>query len=680
MLNFKKIVSLLLAIATLAIVAMPVMAATTEVNIPVTATVTDKSGSSLSTSKTYTNIMPGDVITVTASCMDERSVRWSSDAEHAASRGLKVNSKGMAILAYMWDSTDVSNAVISDDPTSVRITVPNFDAGTSHTLLVQAVGAIDHYVLDGVTYIATTGWMKFKINIPGGSTTPVDPSSDITADTVLTYNGRVVSTTETLKVKVGDELVLKAVTNGEVRVLGYQWDNLAARGGSLSSYTLPIISDFVAGSTHRLQTQVVTMEGVKSVKKDYTVMVVEDEVTPTPTAKPTAIPEDPDEPEDYDDDDELIIEPWMLEEDGLTGLAVSLRNDSEEDKANKNIYALNEEVIYYVDYKNGGRKTSKTVTLVLNVPETFKVVKSDGGTVSTKKGTITWTFKGLDEDEAGTKTVVLKYTSIGAKKVTCKYVKPLAEIKLDSKVKDTSAVINLIYKDSDTEIKDTHYPYMFGDKDEPTFRPDDGITRGEAALVLTRTLGISTAYDTSKYNYPDLDETYLEARKAIVAATAYGLVQGYPDGTYRPNENISRSEFMTVLANAISEDNGDGFEIKDSSSSIKRYKNSTRAYVLRNSIEDEHWAIDEVTLLTRLNMTPVSDSNRNLRLDDTITRAEVAQLMNFFLFRAPAEVTSKTKSGFIDVAKKHKLFADIIEATRDAHTYYITDDTTEVLD
>ena len=78
-------------------------------------------------------------------------------------------------------------------------------------------------------------------------------------------------------------------------------------------------------------------------------------------------------------------------------------------------------------------------------------------------------------------------------------------------------------------------------------------------------------------------------------------------------------------------------------------------------------------------MTPLSDDEDEIELDEEITRAEVAQLVNFYLLRAPASVTSKTKSGFSDVSKKHDLFADIIEATREEHTYSIDEsDGTEV--
>ena len=76
-------------------------------------------------------------------------------------------------------------------------------------------------------------------------------------------------------------------------------------------------------------------------------------------------------------------------------------------------------------------------------------------------------------------------------------------------------------------------------------------------------------------------------------------------------------------------------------------------------------------------MTDVS-TNRNLRLDDGISRAEVAQLVNFYTFRAPAEVNSRTTTQFSDVNRYHKLFADIVEATRPEHEVKITEDGTEI--
>lgn len=260
---------------------------------------------------------------------------------------------------------------------------------------------------------------------------------------------------------------------------------------------------------------------------------------------------------------------------------------------------------------------------------------------------------------------------------------PVASISKNSKVADKSAVINYIYKDEDTVITDTHEPYMYGDADATTFRPDDTITRAEGALVLTRILLGQSAIDnvTITSVYPDLDQTYLEAQKAIVAATQYNLINGYTDGYYRPNQKMTRAEFMKIIARYIEEYEGvDGLEIKNIEDLVKLYKDPVPRYAVGGTTVNYHWAIEEVTLLTRLNMTSASD-DKNLRLDEGITRAEVAQLVNFFLLRAPAEVSAKTTTEFSDLytgKKRHKLFADIVEATREAHDFTITEDGTEI--
>ncbi len=557
--NLKGKVSLLLAVImiTLTILPMVVSAATVE-ELPVSMIIKDEDGNTLKSGTTYT-FNCGDKIIATASCLDSMSVSWSQNSEYCSLKGFKVNSKGMAILAYLWDNESVSSAKISSDPTKLTVEIPStFKAGSTHTLLFQAVGAADNYTPAGsnTTYTSTTGWVKIKFTI--------------SAENVI-----------------------------------------------------------------------------------------------------------------EDIDDELVIEPWMKESKELEELSVSLRNDSEEnDKSNKNIYALGEEVVYYVDYKNGDSKIKKSVKLVLELPLDVTVVDAFGGVVDGK--TITWTFPdGLEEDECGTKVVVVKYNSLGKAREKSKIVYPVADIYSNSKLIDSSSVINLIFKDEDTEItNDEHYPYMFGDEDSTTFRPNDGITRAEAALVLTRIFGMNTSGVVVRNVYSDLGETYVEAQKAIIAATDAGLVNGYSDKTYRPNENMTRAEFMKIIAANIElvaeDDDIRGLNVKESSEEIKIYKNPVKSYVANGQVVTEHWASPYVTMLARLNMTDLTSKNKDLRLDEEITRAEVAQLVNFYLFRAPAEVSSKTKSGFSDVTKSHKLFADIIEATRDAHTYTLTVEGKEV--
>ena len=75
-----------------------------------------------------------------------------------------------------------------------------------------------------------------------------------------------------------------------------------------------------------------------------------------------------------------------------------------------------------------------------------------------------------------------------------------------------------------------------------TFRPNASITRAEFATLLSRLSGVST---TRSASFSDVSTHW--ARKAIAAVSAEGWVSGYPDGTFRPNANITRAEAMAML-------------------------------------------------------------------------------------------------------------------------------------
>lgn len=536
-------------------------------------------------------------------------------------------------IYFKWDNDSwaVANGVSSY---STRIPT-TFAAGSTHTLYVKA--AYD----DG----KEISQQKYIFKIPVSA-------ADITMN--VKVDSRTMTAGKTYEVEGGEEVVVTAsVTNTSVDYIKYKFgsDSYQYTYSKTARFDVPVEK---VGTTLKLYVEAVSIDGQTTGVKTYNLKFVETS------------------------DGTLDIEPWMEENDELVELAVNLRNDSEvEDKANKNIYELNETITYFVDYKNGtGDDVETEVGLVLELPLAFTVVDADGGKVDTKKKTITWEFpNGLEEDESGTKVVKVKYTALTKSKYDAETVYPSAIITKGSKAKeqDRSTVINLVIIGYAEEIDIEHEPYMFGDENENTFRPDDSISRAEGALVLARIYGLN--YKSTKVTnvFSDLGDTYVEAQKAIIAATKAGLISGYTDGTFRPNAKMTRAEFMKILACMVekqaAEDEIEGLEVKDLENSIKVYDDSTRYYIVDGKKIYSHWALEEVTLLARLNMTPLSEENDEIELDEEITRAEVAQLVNFYLLRAPANVTSKTKSGFDDVSKKHDLFADIIEATRDSHTF-----------
>lgn len=87
-------------------------------------------------------------------------------------------------------------------------------------------------------------------------------------------------------------------------------------------------------------------------------------------------------------------------------------------------------------------------------------------------------------------------------------------------------------------------------KNPETFMPDQNITRGEFAEYITKAIGIHRAGVLDEKKFTDVETTH-ELAYAIELATAYSIINGYPDGTFKPNEKISREEAMVMYARAM---------------------------------------------------------------------------------------------------------------------------------
>ena len=78
------------------------------------------------------------------------------------------------------------------------------------------------------------------------------------------------------------------------------------------------------------------------------------------------------------------------------------------------------------------------------------------------------------------------------------------------------------------------------------FAPGSSITRAEFVTILSRLF----APETAESGFPDVPETHW-AYPAVQTALAKHWVNGYPDGTFRPDNNITRAEAVTAINNAL---------------------------------------------------------------------------------------------------------------------------------
>lgn len=74
-----------------------------------------------------------------------------------------------------------------------------------------------------------------------------------------------------------------------------------------------------------------------------------------------------------------------------------------------------------------------------------------------------------------------------------------------------------------------------------TFRPNAQITRAELATIIARFANLDV--NTKTFN----DITGHWAQKSIELAAGNGWINGYTDGTFRPNNKITRAETFAMI-------------------------------------------------------------------------------------------------------------------------------------
>ncbi len=81
-------------------------------------------------------------------------------------------------------------------------------------------------------------------------------------------------------------------------------------------------------------------------------------------------------------------------------------------------------------------------------------------------------------------------------------------------------------------------------------RPDRNLTRSELAVILVKTLGLS-ASGQETLEFADADEIPSWAYEYVLIAKENGIIHGYDDNTFKPHNKCNRQEMVTMLVNAF---------------------------------------------------------------------------------------------------------------------------------
>lgn len=190
-----------------------------------------------------------------------------------------------------------------------------------------------------------------------------------------------------------------------------------------------------------------------------------------------------------------------------------------------------------------------------------------------------------------------------------------------------------------TLVKDAHPVYIFGEGDK--VNPDRSITRSEAAAMLKRLLDRPyTPKTTGRFKDVKVGAWY---QSEVDTLAELGVINGYGDGTFRPEKSITRAEFTKMLASFAEKTEG-GIKFKDVSS--------------------RHWANSEITTAAALGWINGYEDG-TFRPDRPIKRCEAIVMINRALERKGDQATLKMAGNpmeFLDLPSSHWAYYEVMEA------------------
>jgi len=189
-----------------------------------------------------------------------------------------------------------------------------------------------------------------------------------------------------------------------------------------------------------------------------------------------------------------------------------------------------------------------------------------------------------------------------------------------------------------------HASYINGFVDG-TFKPEKSITRAEIAAILARNLGFE-AEAAADSSFPDVSDSYWAAQE-IEYVKSLGLMVGDDQGNFRPNAPITRGEMAAIAA---------------------RYKELDTTGITASSFGDVEVGYWGTAAIEAAKAAGILDGYEDgtFKPFDQLTRAEAVKIVNRLFNRGPLH--GLTQPSWPDVPTTHWAYEEIEEASQ-AHDY-----------
>ncbi len=163
-----------------------------------------------------------------------------------------------------------------------------------------------------------------------------------------------------------------------------------------------------------------------------------------------------------------------------------------------------------------------------------------------------------------------------------------------------------------------------------TFKPDDNVTRAEFAAMAIRALGQEHTKVAQPVHFSDIDESYW-AYEDIQKALYFDLITNEKENDiFRPEDSVSRAESLSVAVNALT---------TETISSAKAKEVLSQKYSDTNTIPE--WFLIPAGKAEILGMIVNAPSVKGLNAERPATRAEVASILYRMMEQAKLNPNAK---------------------------------------
>ena len=215
------------------------------------------------------------------------------------------------------------------------------------------------------------------------------------------------------------------------------------------------------------------------------------------------------------------------------------------------------------------------------------------------------------------------------------------------------STFSIIYLPDDENVEEpttdhvTHTPYIQGYADG-TFRPNASVTRAQMASMFARQL-TGNAIPQAQATYTDTMQH--DAKDAIEFVKDAGLFNGVTETSFNPNGFITRAQMAAVAARWI--------EKQCSDNPNAEFCKATSQGIDFKDVSGSHWANKAIATVSALRIMTGTTAD-TFNPDGNLTRAQAVKVLNHLFERqAPTEHQSPI---FKDVQSNHWAFYEIQEA------------------